>query len=130
MPIRTDAHLLDGAGFASVTQAAGCRALTQETKVATSAGSPFSSPIPKNAAGKQGNLARRLRVQVRNSASTQASPPNRTVYVGGPDVSVDNGYPLEPGQRLPLVASSRLQLYAIKAQSSFGTIPLNTLELS
>ena len=130
MPLASEFHLLDRKGRLLPVRARRCRVLGHQFKLATTSSAPDPVAVPIGEGDRPRSLPRRRQVVVRNSAPLSAVPPNRTIYVGGPDVSTQQGYPLDPGQSLSLGARSSLQVYAIKAESPFGTITTNTLELS
>lgn len=82
--------------------------------------SPGPTPvrIPQDSEGNPCNLTGRFRVYIENREVEGWDPPLPVVYIGGPDVTKERGFPIDPKQTLVLEASDNHELYAIQDGTS------------
>lgn len=117
----------------AVSEASDCQIAVSGLRIEV--GDPTVYRIPMDASGNPRNLKNRWRIYVKNQRPEPGVPgtlPEPTLFLGGPDVSTTNGYPLGPQDFIVLDMTDRVQLYVVQQTGDEFTADgdVRTLELA
>lgn len=98
-----------------------CHILTGSTLVTAAV-----SPIPARASGGPSIAKGRRKLYIRNHVTVELE--GRALFVGGNDVTVDNGYPVNPNELLELNVTERVRVFGVTF-TDFDPVEVRTLEI-